>query len=453
MENKNSKHSLLLGLILFRLSLDFLYVFVLSNYYQKSILLSRGIFIYDFNLSKYLISILLFYGLSLFLVFKVVDHGEKASELFLLGLFLISYTPAISLYGLANLNSFYLVYLHVFWIILIVSVFIFKGRKSMNIIKKSRKKLDDESRYLLWQMIIFLSCLGVFLIAFKYNGLRLKLNFDTDSIYELRISARSYDMNKFVDYFRNNAMYIIFPFLGILVMKKKKIFLFLVVIYFQLLLYSIDNQKAALFILPASVLVYIFYRNKYFFRIPFLLIGINCLIFIEFISGKSDFLIKSLLERIYYLPSILGNGYFEFFLDSPPVIPFSSIFVKIGFVSEYAYGEGIAYILGLKFFNTSAISANTGIFGSAMSYGILGIVLVPIFYALLFKWFDKVTSNLETRIYISILIIQVYVITNVSIFVVVSSYGFILALFMLSLLNNNTKFSIEQTNFIKSQKR
>ncbi|QUL53902.1 oligosaccharide repeat unit polymerase [Paenibacillus tritici] len=430
-----------LNMFLYRLSLDFLYVTVLNEYHEKSVLLSRGIFNLEINEFKYGVSWIIFLIATIFVNKGILKTTNKASEILTLGLFAISFVPTISLFGLANLEYEFLYNFTAFWMVFLISVYFFCGNESTRLFKNNLK-LNDKSKYFVWLIIVYFFCLGVFIISYLVNGLKLNLTLDSTKIYELRSFAKSQNLGSLVDYFRNNAMYIIIPFAGIYFWQKKNWLFLIALIYIQLLLYSIDNQKAALFILPASIIAYLFYKKFIIELVPLLLTILNILIFIESLFNKTTFLVSTLLERMYYLPAILSNGYFEYFKEMPSVVPFVSVFQKIGFVNDYPYTMGVPYIIGSVYFNNSAISANTGMFGSAYSYGVLGVLIIPLAYGFLLSLLNKVTTGLEVKTYISILIFLIYAITGATIFVVVSVYGFILALILLSLVNNNSRFQL-----------
>ncbi len=432
----------LLYIILFRLSLDFLYVFVLKDYSKSSELLSTGIFNLEINIAKYILSWLVFLVFLVFLKRCILRTRNKASEIIILGLYIMSFIPSISLFGLANLDYEFLVYFTMFWALLLGLTFLLcniKYKHTKKFTLKNSLLNSEKFKYYTWISIVIVFCFGVILISWKYSGLRLNLTLDSVKIYELRGQV---ELGTLLDYFRNNAMYIVIPFAAIYCFQKRKWLLLFFLVWIQLLLYGIDNQKAALFILPVSILGYVFYKKYFIGLIPkFLVLG-NIFIFIEAMIGKSTFLISTLLERIYYIPAILSNCYFEYFRDSSPVLPFVSLLQKMGLVTNYQYKAGVPYLIADKFLNNPQISANTGMFGSAFSYGIVGVILIPIAYAYLFHLLDLATSNLEIKTFISVLIVLVYVITGATIFVVVSVYGFILAIIMLCLVNNNSRFQI-----------
>lgn len=430
-------------MILFRLSLDLLYVTVLKNYSVTSELLSTGVFNLDIDVVKYGLSWLLFLITIVFLDKGILHTKDKASEIIILGLYIMSFIPSISLFGLANLDYQYLLYFMLFWTILLGAVYAFCNVKYKHIKLglKSNLLKSEKFKYSIWMSIVFIFCFGVILISWRYSGLSLNLTLDNVKIYQLRAQVK---LGTVIDYFRNNAMFIVVPFAAIYCFQKRKWILLAFLVWIQLLLYGIDNQKAALFILPVSILGYVFYKKYIISLIPKLLILGNIAIYIEALIGKTTFLTSNLLERIYYLPAILSNCYFEYFRYRQPVVPFVTLLEKMGLVTNYPYATGVPYLIAGEYLNNPAISANTGMFGSAYSYGIFGVILIPIAYALLFHLLDKATSHLQIKTFISVLIILVFVITGATIFVVLSVYGFIMALIMLSLVNNNSRFQMDR---------
>ena len=435
------KINFLIWILLFKVSLDVLYVTVLQNYHTESYLLSY-IYLYDFDYYKFVFSWGLYILFSLFLTYNIITTGDKPSEILILGLYLASYAPTLSLFGLSNLDYKFLAIVICFWTFLFVTIKILTKIEFKKI--KSFKTIDGDVKLVLWYLIIFIFSVGTLFISWKYNGLKLNLTLDSIKVYELRSQVRNLEMNAMVEYFRHNAMYVVVTFASLYFYIKRNWMLFIFMIFLQLLLYSIGNQKAALFLLPASIIAYIFYRKNMIVKIPFILTGLNLLIFIEFLINRSSFLIASLLERIYFLPAMLSYAYYDFFIINQPVIPFVSIFEKIGVVRNYPYEQGIPYILGGILFNNPKISANTGLVGSAFSYGYIGLVIIPILYGLLFIVLDKVSSNIDTKSILPILILQIFVISGATFFVVISVYGYLTVLLILTLINNNNNISLKR---------
>ncbi len=429
-------------MVLFRFSLDYLYVSALKKYSVTSELLSTGLYHLEINRMKYILSWLLFL-LTVFFINKcILVTKDKASEIIILGLYIMSFIPSISLFGLGNLDYTYLLYFMVFWIMLLGSSFIICSLKYKNskaiLISNSLKNV--KMRYMIWKIIIFIFCFGVILISWNYSGLELNLTLDHDKIYKLRSEVKP---GMLVNYFRNNAMFIVIPVAVIFCLQKRKWLILPFLVWIQLLSYGVDNQKAALFILPVSILGYIFYKKYLVGIIPKLLFLGNLAIYVEAIIGKSSFLISNLLERVYYLPAMLSNCYFEYFKDRQVVLPAVSLLEKLDLVTDYPYKAGVPYLIAGEYLHNPAISANTGMFGNAFSYGLIGVIIIPITYSFLFYLLDRATSNLQIKTYISVLIILVFVITGASIFVVLLVYGFIVTLIMLSLVNQKSKFQIE----------
>lgn len=440
MNIKLNNYKLFIYIVCFRVTLDFLYFKILPEYHLESILLSRGIFNLEVDFNKYIISYIIFLTFSYFLVNKIMIMHSKPSEIMFLGLYLMSFTPTISLFGLANLSYGFLAYFLLFWTIFCISISLMHKSFQNRLNKDKLKKIDDYQRYIIWIITTASFLIMSLIISIKVNGFNLNFNLSSIDIYNTRSDFKEKQLNIIFEYFRNNAMYVIVPFTGVYAFKKKNFILLSLVVITQLFLYGIDNQKAALFLLPVSILAYKIYKDHMMEKIPLVLFLLNIVIYLEFTYSETKFFVGNILERVYYLPAILSNLYYEFFSVNENVIPFSGMLNKLGWINNNNYQEGIPYILGGIYFKNPEISANTGMFGSAFSYGIAGVIIIPIAYSILFYLLNMATSNIEINTIISILIIQIFVITGTTIFVVLSAYGLFLSLFILSLLNNNDNF-------------
>ncbi|ASI36431.1 hypothetical protein A0126_12830 [Exiguobacterium sp. N4-1P] len=438
MKLKSNNFKLFIYIIFFRITLDFLYVNV---YYTESILLSRGIFNLEIDVNKLIVSYIIFLVFSYYVVNNIMIMHNKPSEIMFLGLYLMSFTPTVSLFGLANLSYNFISYFLIFWVIFSFAISLMHKTFLSNTNKRKILKINDYQRYLIWIMTTAVFLIMSLIISIKVNGLNLNFNLNSIDIYNSRSNFKEKQLNVIFEYFRNNAMYVIVPFTGVYAFKKKNFILLSLVVITQLFLYGIDNQKAALFLLPVSILAYKIYKNHMMEKVPLALFLLNILIYLEFTYSKTTFLVGNILERVYYLPAILSSLYYDYFSVNENVIPFSGVFNKLGWIHNNNYGEGVPYILGGIYFKNPEISANTGMFGSAFSYGIQGVVLIPLAYVMLFYLLNVASSGIEINTFISILIIQIFVITGTTIFVVISAYGLILSLFILSLLNNNNKFN------------
>ncbi|MHC5229781.1 hypothetical protein ACYSNW_16065 [Enterococcus sp. LJL99] len=432
-ERKIKRYGFIICVLVYILfSLVFLKLF--PKYFQQSILLSRGIFFLDVSYSKMIVSCIIFLLILIF-IFVGFNKGRKsASDYFVLLLFLLGYIPESILFFAMNLSIEYFFSLNLFWLVFISTLFLTRRWFS-------NRRLyigNEKQRYILLVVMIVFFTLTVFYIFGRYGSFNFNFSFNIDEIYELRINARQYNIGKIFDLLRNNAMYIVFPLMILVLFAQKKYGLSFFILLLQAMLYSIDNQKAAFFLVIVSIGIFFFLKNDIFFKFPKYILGLSVFQLLFFNTSLGMFLLRNFFERIVFLPAILGANYFTFFSSNPKIVPFVSFFQKLGMYSHYPYDEGISYMMGeLLFFNKN-ISANTGGFGMAYSYGAVGMILIAVLYAVLISFFDVYTSHLSEKVYMCILLIQVFVILNVSIFVVLSSYGLLLALVLLAMINDNS---------------
>lgn len=413
-------------------SFTFIFLNKFPTYVKSSILLSRGIYWIDFNEKKFIVS-LIFLGM-IFLVFNwCLGIKKTISSYLILLLFILGYIPESIIFFSMNLEYKYFILMNIFWFILFLSTGFLK-----KIIRQDLLTVGtDKQRQSIFITLLTVFSLVVLYIFIRYGNFKFNFTLNLENIYDLRIEARNYNMSKFIDFIRNNAMYIIYPTASLIFLSKKKYGLFFLMIVFQMMLYSIDNQKAAIFLIILSIVGYYLYNEKFFYKISnyFFYLAIFVLFFGN--VKVSIFIMKNFFERIIFLPAILNYNYYSFFNNNESIIPFVSLFKKMGIVQNYPYDDGISFIMGDLLFNNRQISANTGSFGNAFSYGIIGLILIPILFGLLFVLLDISTNRISNRILISLIFIQVFVFLNVSIFIIITSYGLILAIVVLSLINNN----------------
>lgn len=424
-----------LVVFLFRVTLELNYVFVISKMYLTHDLLTWGVYKLEVVGYKYLLSWIINIFFIILIQKFIIINLRSSSEIILFALFMMSFIPSISLYGLANISNQYLAYFLLFWLVLVFFTNIFRSSIQYDGIKNI---MPDKNNKKLLILGLILICISIICIYIYYNGFTINFTLNTEEQYKIRHAIYAQGENKLINYIRNWSMSIIIPLAAIIFISKKKWLFVLFMVLLQVLLYGIDMQKMALLILPASVFAYLFYKENMINLVPIILVLFNVLSFVEFYGLKSRFILNNLIIRLYYIPAILSNCYFEYIEETHYyVVPASSIFSRLGLIKDYHYNIGLSYMIGEKYFGTSDISANTGMFGSAYSYGIFGVILIPVIYALLFVILDKVTKGLKINIFISIILLEVYAITGVSIFVVLLPYGFIIALLILSVLKKN----------------
>lgn len=452
---KNQKRLMKIGLLLLKITFDFMYQYIIKHTYTDIMLFSRGYnrnaFSFDFHLTKFILSYIITILFINWLISKIIEK-DKPHEMIILALFCISFLPSMTLFAFSNLEWLYFIWNTVYWgwFLLLLTVSTKKWSWNCKNVtfgygKKTLKKRDAESIFL---VLIALFVLGSILISFYYyDGFVIKLSFSTEDVYSSRSLARG-AFSTITNYFRNNAMYIAIPLLSILFLVKKRFLLFSSCMMVLLLLFSIDSQKAVLLLTAVSIGAVVIMKKKIAQLIIGGMLGVNVFaIFIYCMTG-STLIVDYLIKRIYFLPAIIGNCWYQYVNNHQNIVFMSSFFTRIGLIKNYAYKElGLPYQIGERYFGNSEISANTGAFAGAYAYGIWGILLIPLIYVVLFKLLDNVTSNLQPRYYMSVIIVMTFMIEGATLPSVLTVYGFFAAVILLYIMNCTGDFKIVRKGF------
>lgn len=424
-----------LSAIFFKITLEYIYLYILPNIIHKIYMLNvsflRKAYYFNFDTDKYIISWGIFYLFLYIFVEKILFIGSKQNigQIILGVLFFMSFIPNIILFSFSNIEFTYLFLFLIYWgIFFTTSHILFK----INYLSKKRIKY---SKLIITLMIVFFIVFSL-LISYYYNNFKIYITIEDSIVYFKRFNS---SFPKYIDCFRNTAMFIIIPIILVYFLKLKKILFFSITVYIQLLLYSLDLQKTAVFLMGISIFGFIYYKNKtkIMCSVFLNLLGINIITIIFYKFFNNLFFLNHVMKRIYFLPAIISNCYFLYVNKYSNVVPFSTIFQRLGLIENYYYKyQGLPYHIGQEFFGNIKISANTGGFGNAFSYGIIGVILIPICYAIILKILNIVTVNLELSFLLPIIVSITFLITGTSLISILAIYGLPIGIVLLKLFND-----------------
>lgn len=432
-----------------KITFDIIYWFVIKNTYVDIPLLMRGYarnaFSFNFNPIKYIIAWMITIMLSNIFTSYVLKE-DKPHEILLTALFCISFFPNMTIFGMSDYEWSFLAGNAVFWLILIFATHFFTKKRTINsslINNKEPVKIQKKNSKIVFWTIILIYVVGSVLLSIVYfGGFHIDLSFSTKEVYTSRLAARG-AFGTLTNYFRHNAMYIVLPLLLIICLVKKRYLLCGISCICLLLVYSIDSQKAVLMLLLVSIVMAMLVKKKISKLIIKGIPIINIILVIFQIFTGNLTIVDSLFKRIYFLPAILGHCHLEYVNGNQSVVFLSSLLSKFGIITNYAYTQlALPFQIGQKYFGSSAISANTGAFAGAYDYGFLGLFIVPIIYAFLFKLLDKACVNVLSNYYIAILVPIAFSIVGATLPSVLTVYGFLTALLLLYLMGCSKDFNI-----------
>lgn len=411
--NRSVKYNFKLnfGIILFyRLILDISYIILISKVfiYEGFYLLINPLKLYESYLGLIFLVILYF-----FCVFKNISP----STYLLYIVFLFSYIPLGSFYGLTDNSRLFFYYCTLFWLF----TFVF-----YKIIPKV-KFISINSSKLFYFLVLVMNLIAFFLV-YKYLG--ISLNFDLTLVYGLR---EKYIETKipFAGYIFNWVGYVINPLLINYLTFKKNFLLLSLVIIWQFILFSQTGLKSFLFV-PVLILGILWIYKKYGIRNIFRLtpLGLSFLILISILSYfiLNDIWLSSLfVRRTLYVPARLSFYYYDFFSShGPTFLSQHRIFEKL---VDYPYHLDPPHLIGEVYFGTPKMGANNGILGDGyMNFGYLGIVIWGFIFVLLLKIYDSFTKEENKIIMLGSLAVFVNVFVNSALLTALTTHGFLILL-------------------------
>ena len=453
--NKRDKQVMSFCLLLFRLTLDIMYLYIIQKEYNRiDILLlgySKGAFSFDYDLLRIVMSYvgtIVFVGL---IVCKIIKQ-DRPHEILAIALLCVSVMPNFTMFAYSEIhwNFFWLFCLFWGWMYIFIFTRNFQSDlPSEEAIDTSKTKLRRVAILIFW-LIAIAFIVGSVLFSYSYGeGFRFSFSFKNDVVYENRLAARG-TIGLITNYFRNNAMFVVIPILTISFMAKKRYILFLASIIVLFLLFGVDSQKTVIFLAIVSIIAAFFLNKKINKTIIKGLLIVNLFVIVEYLLTGRIILVDYLVKRIYFLPAIIGKCFYEYVGSNGNQVFFSSLLQKYGIISNYAYSKvQLPFLIGRYYFGSINISANTGGFGGAYAYGNIALFVIPTIYAYLFKILDIVTNNIEEKYYISFVILNTYVITNSSLPSVLIVYGYLVGLVLLAIMNNTGVFKYDNLKLPK----
>lgn len=384
MISKNQYKVILLRVV--SVLLVFITYFLFKKLYQIEISPSesyRGFIYNDLSIYQEII-ILVFLSIPIaFLPLRLVRPSDFSVWIF----YLIPYQSTIfmSLY-VTRRDISSVVYL---WMSLCVALFLVNlFRKHNRTISFRMKMSKTKHGNIIFLMFFSLLCLYlVYVIDFRFN-----MSFN--DIYVRRMEARevSPPMYRYIVAIVKSVFIVSGTYLLIF---KKKILYFVLIVVASAAVFSFDGTKNSIInpcvLMIVSIFV-LFCKDTY--RLPLMIVACLLTIFfaiIEVLYMHSNMLSQIFVRRIFVVPGFLNTAYWDFFLNNPKTLMTESIG---RFFLKPVYPVAPSYLIGIEYFNSEAINANTGIWLGAFSqFGLAGMMLVSCVAGFLLGLFDNLTKN------------------------------------------------------------
>jgi hypothetical protein len=386
MDIKQKKIKMIIFTILFKIILDFSYI-----YYINPIYAYMG-FTYDLNFIK-LIESYLFVAIILFFL---PSSESKPSSIALNVLNIVMIIPLFSLYALKNEDRLY-AYAVFFCFILTILIL---------------KKIPKISYDLKFSMNKFVVTILIF-VGFVVYGSLIALNgiptlelLNFNNVYKVRGNV-NYGPS-FIKYLVSWQATIINIFFIIISWVRKEKIKFITLCTLQLVLYLITSHKAFLFYPIIIPIIMLFIKNKHFLLwciYGTILTVVSSLVL--FFNNISVLPASLFINRTLYLPAQLSFQYYEYFSTNGLVLLSHSIFSSL--FQEPVYETNPILVIGSAYYTDNW--ANTGYLGDAyMNFGISGMVVYSILFAFILMIIDSLANtefkSLITKAFIVIMMLS-----------------------------------------------
>lgn len=399
-------------LFLYKLFLDLIYPIIIVPIYGYS-----G-FLNDFSLGYYLFNWLIYVITIPSIV--IISKRKSIDSIIILILLLVSFVPGLVLISFMPQKLSFLISFITYWYFIIIF---------SNLLPSIKIKYQVKSIYLLYS--IFYLMLGIIVyISGKYTGFRL--NFNLLNVYELRNENLLENLPSIFQYVFS-ASKTCFPILFIFFIKWKQYINALLVVIGQLLSFSIDGSKSAIFSLAITYILYKFFKKYSNKIIVQSITGITVLSFVEFIFLKTNYIVLFFIRRALFLPNLLNFYYYDFFVDKEKVYFTQGIIGRLGIKSNY--DMNIPNLIGKIYFNAETMVANNGLFSDAFyNLGYIGIVIMPFFIVFSLRILKMCSEGIQLNIILASAITISYIFLSSSFFTVMLTHGFIIICLVLYII-------------------
>ena len=429
------------SIIIYRILLDYIYI----NYVYKEFEYYH--FKLDINIDYIIVSYIFMFFVAIEIP-KLFENG-KLSDI-VLGLLIIMYfIPYTSLFAYNRHDIGFTLFVLFYFILLIV----FNRIISLNYLsfKPYNNKMINDPKF----FVVIIIVLGLIRIITSgiYTGFRI--SFDFSDYYEYRAQAREYSMPEIIRYLLGWSTTGLTIGLVYAIIKKNRL-LSIYIIICTFLAFSFNGKKSVLFLLVLSILIALFYKQKYLKKIPIAFTFLSVLGTVDLIiQGNDSFVCKHFIRRFLFIPPNMSILHFDFFSSNEFDYLRTSVLRRLGFQSPYSSYGSIPRLIGAKYFGNQemAMNANTGLCGDSFAnFGYLSLLFAPLVIILTFKVLEWCCKNTDKKIQIVVAVFVAYSFCNGSYFTLLLTNGILFLMLLLSFLNNNKIDSTQKSGSLVNHK-
>lgn len=408
-------------MILYKIALDFFYIFVVSKEYayEGMILQASGV--------KYLVS-WIFY---IILAIMIPKNKINAKNAFLHLQLFITVTPMLTVYALADKSTRYMTMV---FFVLIIQMIILRDREDADF----SIAIGGLNKYLFPFLWIFLVC--TYVLTVLYGGFSGIKAFDLKYLYVIRENA---SFPGWLSYMIGWMTGTIIPFLLVESISSRKYVATGLLIVMDIMAYmTLGNKTIYLTILVLVGLLIIVRLRLFHVGIYAGMVCLTSFLSVSYLLENNTGLrritrygIAFVGERFLFIPAVNKFVYYECFSQYPKV-GFSDGLLGKAFGLTYPYKGSIgqtifAYMNEGRLFESNS---NTGYLGDSYAQaGFLGLLIIGVLVALFVKVLDGAGKNIASAIMIP-LVGSLAILLNDSAFITIfmsSGWGILLLILLI----------------------
>ncbi len=398
--------------IAFKLSLDLAYFFITDR-------VSDYVFFSEisFNLIKYFES-----WAMLFLVFFLMPKKKIVSSAMVWLLLAVSYVPMLTLYGFMDKPRIYIWAVTFFWF-LVFGLSAFMSRPKLKFL------ISKQSLFVCFLVFFGMSFLAISLLFFN---IKLSINFNLNDVYRAReifSSAKIF----LGGYLFNWLAYVANSFFAVWAVKNKKWWLFLLVVFSQIVIFLATGNKIFLFSLLLVLGLYFAARQKN--MIFWMFGGFSFIVFlgiiIYYLTGD-EWIYFLFTRRFMLVPAQLSYLYYDFF--STNQLLFLSDHSVVKSFLNYPYDMSPGHLIATTYLNRPETNAVNGIYADGfMNFGFWGMALWGCVLSFLLIIADALSRGKNFCFCFALMVMPAVTLVESGLLTAMMTHGFIFALFFLYL--------------------
>ncbi len=375
----------------------------------------------DFNLSKYILTKIVFF-LLLALSYTIYNRSTFLYSIYLLLIFFF-YIPNAILFSFSNVPAGPFLS-NVFF----VSVFLITPYITFSIPYVILPSKYKSIALIAISILVLIPIIVTFKLNINLNTLLLSDIYSTREIF-------SKNLNGYLAYLYNLEAKTIIPIALVFFMIQKKPLLIGLFIIILLYLFVISGNKLVYF--TPIIVVYFYYVGKDYISKISCFFLITLLLFALFPIIDNYILNAPLLgglfvNRMFFIPALLTHFYFDFFSGHPFYFAESHFF---NMFVESPYNMPVGFLLTKVYWNEPTAYMNNGIVSDGfMNLGYLGVVLFSGIFAMLFSLFNS--FNLHKGFY-GIFFCYIYIILSAPLLSCFITGGILLFIILCFTILNN----------------